>query len=221
MSEFLSVPSRNVVPAAGLSMDQAAMLEFLAIGAHGVRRADATPDDRVLIVGAGPIGMAAAIFALSREAEVSVLDLNNQRLAFCRDVLGVAHAVEARDGVEKHLAKLTDGAFYDVVIDAAGSPAAMEKSFDLVAHAGRYVLLSIVQARIGFVDPEFHKRETTLLSSRNATREDFVTVIAAIKAGKVPTGKLASHRAPLAAAAEAIPVWATQESGTIKALVEV
>jgi 2-desacetyl-2-hydroxyethyl bacteriochlorophyllide A dehydrogenase len=221
MCELLSVPARNVVAAAGLSLDQAAMLEFLAIGAHGVRRSQASAQDRVLVVGAGPIGIAAAIFAQARGAEVTALDFNKGRLAFCRDVLGVAQAVEAGSGARERLAEITAGDFYDVVIDATGSPAAMRAGFGLVAHGGRYVLLSIVQAEIGFDDPEFHKRETTLLSSRNATREDFATVAEAIRAGRVPTGRLATHRAPLAEAAAAIPLWARPETGTIKALVQV
>ena len=66
LCDFLAVPERNVVPVGDLSVDQAAMIEFLAISAHGVRRAALGDGDRVLVVGAGPIGMAALIFAKSR-----------------------------------------------------------------------------------------------------------------------------------------------------------
>ena len=221
MCEYLAVPAGNVVSAEGLTLDQAAMLEFLSIGAHGIRRSELSAGDRVLVAGAGPIGIAAAIFARARGAEVTVIDFNERRLAFCDEQLGIAHSVVAGSDVRERLARLTGGDFYDVVVDATGSPAAMEIGFGWVGHGGKYVLLSIVQAKISFDDPEFHKRETTLLSSRNATREDFATVLEAMKSGQVPSDALASHRAPLDAAAEAIPSWARPELGTIKALIEV
>jgi threonine dehydrogenase-like Zn-dependent dehydrogenase len=97
----------------------------------------------------------------------------------------------------------------------------MERGFGHVAHGGAYVLLGIVQGDVTFSDPEFHKRETTLLASRNATREDFEAVLAAIEAGRVPTAALNTHRAPLEAVPEAFPRWMSPEAGVVKALVEI
>jgi threonine dehydrogenase-like Zn-dependent dehydrogenase len=73
----------------------------------------------------------------------------------------------------------------------------MERGFRFVAHGGKYVLVSIVRDSISFADPEFHKRETTLLGSRNATMDDFQTVLAAMRAGRVPDRALNTHRLPL------------------------
>lgn len=221
LCEFLSVPEQNVVPAEGLTVDQAAMVEFLAIGAHGIRRGAPGEGDRVLVVGAGPIGIAATIFARLRGAHVSVLDLNPGRLAFSRDVLQADAAFEGGGDIDEQLKQATDGDFFDLVVDATGSPAAMRKGFSYVAHAGAYVLLSIVLGEIGFSDPEFHKRETTLLASRNATREDFEHVLASMRAGHVPTAALASHRGSLAEVPTLVPGWSRPEAGVIKALVEV
>ena len=221
LCEWLSVPEENVIPADGLSLDQAAMVEFLAIGAHGIRRGAPGPGDRVLVVGAGPIGIAATIFAKLRGAEVSVLDLHPGRLAFSRDVLKADAVFEGGGDIDDRLKRATGGDFFDLVVDATGSPAAMRKGFSYVAHAGAYVLLSIVRDEIGFSDPEFHKRETTLLASRNATREDFEHVLAAMQAGKVPSAALATHRGGLADVPALVPGWARPEAGVIKALVEV
>jgi 2-desacetyl-2-hydroxyethyl bacteriochlorophyllide A dehydrogenase len=218
--EYLAVPERNVVSAPGLGLDEAAMVEFLAIGAHGVQRSGAGPTSRVAVVGAGPIGIAAAIFAKARGAEVSVLDMNTQRLAFCKDKIGVNHAFEVSAGVDERLKAATDGDFFDIVLDATGNPKAMMKGFYYVGHGGTYVLLSIVRADITFNDPEFHKRETSLMGSRNATRHDFETVLNTIRDGKVPVAALASHRAGLDEAPSRIPAWSTPEAGVIKALVE-
>lgn len=221
MAEYLSVPVANLFPVEGLTLDQAAMVEFLAIGAHGIRRAGVAPEDRVLIVGGGPIGIAAAIFAQLRGAEVTMMDLRADRLAFAQAHLGIAQTVMASATAREGLEELTEGSFFDVVVDATGHAPSMCGGLAYVGHGGRYVLLSIVQADIAFPDPEFHKRETTLLASRNATAEDFRTVIAAIQAGQVPTSALATHRAPLAEGPAAIPLWARPESGVIKALLEV
>ena len=219
--EYIAVPERNVVPAAGLGLDEAAMVEFLAIGAHGIRRSGAGEASRVAVVGAGPIGIAAAIFAKARGAEVSVLDMNARRLAFCSDVIGVDHVLEVSPDIDARLKAATDGDFFDIVVDATGSPKAMMQGFSYVGHGGTYVLLSIVRGDITFNDPEFHKRETSLLGSRNATRQDFETVLDAMRAGKVPTAALASHRGGLDEAPSLIPAWSMPEAGVIKALVEI
>ena len=221
MAEYLAVPVANVIPAPNLSLDQAAMVEFLAIGAHGIRRATVTAEDRVLVVGAGPIGMAALIFARARGAAVTVMDLRADRLAFSRTALDATATVIASPEAEAELAALTEGEFFDVVIDATGHLPSMKRGLSFVGHGGRYALLSIVQDDIAFPDPEFHKRETTLLASRNALPEDFAEVIRQIEAGAVPTAALATHRAPLADAPEVMPVWSTAQAGVIKAILEV
>jgi 2-desacetyl-2-hydroxyethyl bacteriochlorophyllide A dehydrogenase len=197
-AEFISVPEAFVHSAEGLTLDQAAMLEFLAIGAHAARRGGVAPGDRVLVVGAGPIGMAALLFSRLRGAEVVAMDSRKERLDICRDHLGAMAGVQVGDGDEQELSRLTAGDFFDVVFDATGNPKAMERGFRFVAHGGRYVFVSIVKDSISFSDPEFHKRETTLLGSRNATMEDFRAVMDAMKANRIPWQALNTHRMRLA-----------------------
>jgi threonine dehydrogenase-like Zn-dependent dehydrogenase len=108
-----------------------------------------------------------------------------------------------------------------VVFDATGNQEAMEKSFEFVAHGGRYVLVGLIKGPITFMDPDFHRKEMTLFASRNATSEDFERVIAAIRNGDVPIDRLITHRTSLANAVRDIPVWAMQKTGLIKALVEI
>lgn len=194
LSEFISVPERFVRPATGLSLDQAAMLEFLAIGAHAVRRGVPGPGERVLVSGAGPIGIAVALFARLDGAVVTLLDPRADRLGFCRDQLGFHQTVQLGPEDADQLAALNAGEGFDLVFDATGNPAAMERGFSFVAHGGRYVLVSIVNSEIRFSDPEFHKRETTLLASRNAAPQDFERVHRAMVEGLLPSAALASHR---------------------------
>lgn len=221
LADYLSVPAHFVVPVDGLSLDQAAMIEFLSIGAHAVRRAEVEAGQHVLVVGAGPIGLAACLFSKLRGAHVTAVDTRDDRLAFARDAVEIDVAVPLSDETPARLADQTGGDFFDVVFDATGNPRAMETGFRYVAHGGKYTLISVVSADITFPDPEFHKRETTLLASRNATLEDFQTVIDAMRAGKVPTDAFASHRAKLDEIPDKLPRWIDPASGVIKALVEI
>jgi 2-desacetyl-2-hydroxyethyl bacteriochlorophyllide A dehydrogenase len=220
MVEYLSVPQQFVLKAEGLTLDQAAMTEFLAIGAHAVRRAAVEAGQSVLIVGAGPIGMAVAVFAVLNGGVVTMIDSRQDRLDFCRNELGVSHTVPLGEGDKDRLGELTDGDFFDAVFDATGNPKAMERGFSFVGHGGTYVLVSIVASDISFNDPEFHKRETTLLGSRNATLEDFEAVLEAQRAGRVPEA-LITHRMTLAEVPSCFADLTNPKAGVIKGMVEI
>lgn len=221
MADYVCVPEGNVAPAEGISLDQAALVEFLAIGAHAIRRAAPRNGDRILVVGAGPIGMGCMLFGKLRGAAVTALDLRQDRLEFCRARLGVDHAVAVSPKAGEVLSELTSGDFFDVVIDATGSAKSMTAGLNWVAHGGTYVLVGVVRETIGFSDPEFHKRETSLLGSRNATAEDFSTVVEAMRRGLAPAEAFVTHRASLDAAPAGFPAWIRPESGVIKALIEI
>lgn len=218
MCEYLSLPERLLFQADGISLDEAAMVEFLAIGAHAVERAGVGTGQRALVVGTGPIGVGVAIFAKQAGADVTVLDVRTDRLQFCARQLGVAHAVALGAGDEDRLRDITSGEYFPCVFDCTGSPRAMERGFSFVAHGGTYVLVSIVQGDIRFSDPEFHKREMSLLSSRNATLADFATVMAAMREGHVPTAAINTHRAPLWEVGQRMTEWTRPEAGTVKAI---
>ncbi|NTF45819.1 zinc-binding alcohol dehydrogenase family protein [Rhizobium rhizogenes] len=221
MTEFLCVPEQNVISAGKASLDEAAMIEFLAIGAHGVKRGGITAADRVLVVGAGPIGMSAIIFAKTRGADVTVMDMREDRLDFTVTSLSADRTLLANAEAEANAKRLTDGDFFDVVIDATGNAKAMQRGFGFVAHGGRYVLVSVVRDDITFSDPEFHKRETTLFASRNAQPDDFAEVVTQMENGRVPTAALNTHRGSLDDAPALFGKWLRPEAGVIKAILEV
>lgn len=221
MTEYLSLPEQFVFKADGISLDDAAMIEFLAIGAHAVRRAKLEKGQRILVVGAGPIGIAVTIFARLQGANVTVLDSRQDRLDFARDILHADHVIAVGEQDKDQLAAVSDGEFFHAVFDATGNIKAMERGLEFVAHGGTYVLVSIVRDTFSFADPEFHKRETSLLGSRNATAEDFEVVLDAMRAGHVPTKLLNTHRTTLDEFANVLPKWMDPAEGVIKAIVEV
>jgi 2-desacetyl-2-hydroxyethyl bacteriochlorophyllide A dehydrogenase len=220
LAQYVCVPERFVFSARGVSLNEAAMIEFLAIGAHAVRRSGLSSDQRVLVCGSGPIGIACALFAKLRGSEVAVIDLRPERLSLCKEQLGIDHALELSPDIEERLLSISNDDMFDVVFDATGNAAAMEAGFRYIAHGGTYVLVSVVSAKIAFSDPEFHKREATLMGSRNATAEDFEFVIECMRAGRIPTAHLHTHSAPLLELPARLTEWLNPDSRVIKALVE-
>jgi len=209
MTGVIAVPPQNLIQADGLSADACATVEFLAIGAHAVRRGQTAKGDRALIVGTGPIGMGAALFAKIAGADVSIYDRDAARCAAMASLL----EVEAVSEPPKES--------FSLVFDATGNTKAMERGFDFVAAGGRYVLVSVVRDPITFMDPDFHRKEMSLFGSRNATSADFARVIAAIRSGQVPIAKIITHRTTLAKAVLDLPRWAHEKDGLIKAMIEI
>lgn len=218
MTDLLALPEKNLVAADGLSADECATVEFLAIGAHAVRRGFVTERDRALVIGAGPIGLGAALFAQLSGARLTVMDIDPERLAAAKSLLGVSTILAGPDAAEAAKAA-TNGENFDVVFDATGNRNSMNIGFDFIAHGGRYVFVSVVKGPISFEDADFHRKEMTLFGSRNATSIDFDRVIQAIRDKRVPIDRIITHRTSLEKAAENIPAWATQKHGLIKALV--
>lgn len=222
MCELLAVPESAVIDAVGLSLDQAAMVEFLAIGAHAVRRAGVAEGESVAVIGAGPIGIAAALFARIAGAGLIVLaDTRAPRLAYARDHLGFGEGVVADEALGATLAGMTGGEMFDHVFDATGNIHAMRAGLNWVAHGGSYTLVGVCKDDLVFPDPEFHKRETTLVASRNALSVDFDHVIASIRSGAVPTDAIRTHTLTLDEAPTRLPQLIDEADSVLKAIITI
>jgi 2-desacetyl-2-hydroxyethyl bacteriochlorophyllide A dehydrogenase len=219
MVERVSLPESHLIKADGLTLDQAAMLEPLSIGAHAVRRSELRAGETALVIGAGPIGLGVMILAKQLGAKVIAMEINEERLAFCRKWAGVDHTVNALKHPKEKLAELTNSDFPTVVFDATGNARSMTDSFGLVAHGGKLVFVGLVKADIAFHDPDFHKRELTLMSSRNATKEDFDTVRSALKAGSIDIDRYITHRSSFEEMVDQFESWLKPESKVIKAMI--
>lgn len=221
MVEYLSVPSYSLIHGEGLSLDALALIEPLAIGAHAVRRAAIAKDEFVLVVGAGPIGLGTMEFVRAAGGKVIALDTNEARLKFCKETLKVAHIIKATDNdVMEQLRSITNGDMPTVVMDATGNLKAINNAFQYMSHGARYVLIGLQKGEIYFSHPEFHKREATLMSSRNATRSDFEYVISLIKRKEIDPTMFITHRVPFDQVRDEFKSWLNPASGVIKAMVE-
>lgn len=220
MREFIAVPDDKLVKSDGLDFDALALIEPLAIGAHAVSRVRITQDEFVLIAGAGPIGLGIMEFACIAGATVMAMDMNEDRLQFCRQQLNIGHTINpSKDDTLQALREITNGDMPTVVFDATGNLKAINNGINYLAHGGSYVLVGLQKEAMSFSHPEFHKRETTLMSSRNATRNDFLHVIDALKKGIVKPGNYITHRTAFTEVGERFSSWLDPKNKVIKAMV--
>jgi len=219
------VPARKLHPGNDLSYDQLALVETLAIGYRAVQRGNPKPGETVLVIGAGPIGLACLEFLkLMEGVNVIVMDMVQGRLDFCARNLGITCGILAKsDG--SHLADLeraTSGGLADVTIDATGSPRSMSTCFEFAAFTGRVVYVGITTLDIIFPHaPVFHRRELTLLASRNALPADFPVIIDLIRQGKINTGIWITHRIRFDEVSEKFDQFTDPNLGAIKAIIQV
>jgi alcohol dehydrogenase len=204
-----------------LAFEQLALVETLAIGCHATNRAAPQPGESCLIIGAGPIGLATLEFVKLTGAKVIVLDVTEQRLEFCRKVMGVAHTIKLSDNIEKELRDLTDGHLPDAVIDATGHSGSMSNAFGLITHGGRLVFVGITTDEVRFRHPVFHRPEGTLLCSRNALSADFTRIIGLIEQGRIDTRPWITHRTVFEELIDVFPSYTRPETGVIKAVVAI
>lgn len=220
MRERFVVPQNKLHRSEKLSFDQLALVETLGIGAHAVARAQIETGEWALVIGAGPIGLSVIQFALEAKAQVIVLDINENRLDFCRDQLGAQHTILAGENALAEIEELTHGDLPTVVFDATGNVISMQNAFQFVAPGGKLVFVGLVQADVTFNDPFFHRREITLFASRNATSADFGRIISLMENGVINTAPWITHRATFDDLIAEFPGWLDPSRGVIKAMLE-
>jgi threonine dehydrogenase-like Zn-dependent dehydrogenase len=221
MMEYISVPVSALLHGGDMSFDELALVEPLAIGAHGIRRAGVRPGEFVLVIGAGPIGLGIMEFGRIAGGHVIAMDVNDNRLNFCKDKLNVQHTINPlNEDVLQRLKEITNGDMPTVVIDATGNQKAINSAFLYMAHGARYVLVGLQKGELIVSHPEFHKREATLMSSRNATQEDFDHVMNCMKQKLVDPSTYITHRVQFDEVKSNFESWLDPKSGVIKAMVE-
>ncbi|MEE2658179.1 MAG: zinc-binding alcohol dehydrogenase family protein [Candidatus Latescibacterota bacterium] len=223
MRERITVPARKLHPSAELSLDQLALVETMGIGAHAVARAGLCAGESVLVVGAGPIGLATAQFAALAGTLVFLMELSDQRRAFAAshfDLAGTAAPADTMEQTCAALSELCGGDLPATVFDATGSKAAMAASFHYPAAGGRLVYVGFQLESLSFSNPDFHRRELSILASRNSTGGDFQRILKLMEEGRVDTSPWITHRAGYDRIAEKFPGWLDPAGGVVKAMLD-
>ncbi len=205
-----------------LSFEQLALVETLGIGCHATDRGSPGQGDHVLVIGAGPIGLATLEFTRLTGATITVMDMVPSRLEFCRENYGVAHTVLFKgDGSElSQMQEITDGDKYAVVTDATGNNRSMSGALEYVAHTGSLVYVGITTEQVSFKHPALHKPEMSIKGSRNALPSDFARIIRLIEDGTINTDPWITHRTSYEDVIGEFETFTRPESGVIKAVIE-
>ena len=218
MQEQITVPADILLPANNLTDNQMAIVEPLAIGAHAIRRADVQPGETVVVVGCGPIGIGIMKLAQIQGAKVIALDMNQDRLQYAKEVIGVDYIVNVNEDPVKQISEITNGDLATVVFDASGHKGALESGPSYMAHGGKFVLVGLSKGELTYTHPAIHAKETTLLCSRNATVADFEHVINILD--QFPTDSFITHNVHFTDMKVNFDSWLQPSTGVIKATVQ-
>jgi threonine dehydrogenase-like Zn-dependent dehydrogenase len=217
---------RFVVPAAALftcadaDLDALALVETLGIGWHAVRRAEAAAGQLALVVGAGPVGLAVGLALLRRGARVVITDASEARLATARTLLP-AEALSAGDNMSARLAEHAAGERPSLVFDVTGNRHSMESSLALVAFSGSLVLVGHTTGPLTFENPVLHRREITIIASRNANAEDWSQLLPLVASGELDAAAWVGRRTTLELAPAQLGDWGRAAGAVLKSMVDV
>lgn len=220
MQEYFVREAKDVFVTNGLSPEQTALIEPLAIGSHAIERANTKPDDIVFVVGAGPIGITVITMGILKGANFIVTDINENRLEFVKNNYPGVNVLKADENLINNVRSLNNGKLPTVVIDATGNSQSMQKCFDYVTHGGTIVYVGLFIGNVVFFDPLFHAKEITLKSSRNALPEDFKKIIRLMRSGHIKVEHLVTNRLHFDSLTESFTKLYDPDTHVIKAIVE-
>lgn len=223
LCEKFRIRADKLHPSKKLTYEQLALVETLAIGCHATDRGAPQKGDHVLIIGAGPIGLATLEFTRLTGATITLMDMVQSRLDFCRAKYGIPHTLLFKgDGSElEEMKSITGGDMYAVVTDATGNKHSMSNALRYAAHTGTLVYVGITTEEVSFTHPTLHRPELTLKGSRNALPADFGRIIRLIEDGTIDTIPWITHRTPFDRMVQEFEAFTRPETGVIKAIVEV
>lgn len=220
MREFLTIPWQKVIPAAGLSVKECALIEPLSVGFHAVDRGQVTDLDIVMVIGCGMIGIGAIIRSVLRGATVIAVDMDDEKLALVR-TLGVKYTINSKtENVHERLQTFTQGFGPDVVIEAVGSSVTYVMAVEEVAFTGRVVCIGYAKSDVTFQTKLFVQKELDIRGSRNALPADFRAVIHYLQQGKCPKESFISKVIPPEEALSALQAWSANPGKVFRILVE-
>lgn len=192
--EYFTIPVERVYDGKGMDPKTLAAIEPFCISYHGVSRANVKEGDNVLVVGAGTIGVLAAIAAKAKGAKVTISDVSEGKLKMAEE-FGVDGTLlnDSQENFDKRVAELTNGEGFDVTIEAVGLPSTFQNCIDACAFGGRMVLIGVGKKNLDFNFTLIQKKELNVYGSRNALKKDFLELIDIVNAGKAPLHKIITN----------------------------
>lgn len=220
LQEYFAAPAKHFlkIPSSA-APEEIAMLEPLTIGAHAVGKLELQPGDRVLVIGAGPIGVSCAVNAQSFGAVVTMADTNALRRQFVEKQFGLACLDPLAADYAAQVEAVTDADLFDAVIDTTAAKISMENSWKWITNGGKIVFVGICGGTLELDGKSFHAREPSLYVTRNATVSDFQRVVTLWQKKELDPRRFVTHTAPFPQAASEILRWMRPEAGVFKGII--
>lgn len=219
--EYIVMPVERIYDGKGLSAKELALVEPFTISYHALHRAKIKPGDKVLVVGAGPIGLFALIAAKAQGAEVYVADVLDGRLekALKFGADGVINS--GKNDIKEEAMKVTDGNGFDVCVEACGLSVTFLACIDCAAFAANIILIGNGKKETTFLHSILLKKELNVYGSRNSYASDFEAVIDLIAGKTVNVLDMVSAVYPIDEAADAFKALANNDGSLAKVLIQI
>lgn len=219
--EYIVMPVERIYDGRGLSAEQLALVEPFTIGYHALHRAKVKQGDRVLVIGAGPIGLFALIAAKAQGAEVTVADVLDGRLEKAKH-FGAAHVINSKaSDIREEALRITEGDGFDVCVEACGQDVTFLNCIDCAAFAANIILIGNGKKETTFLHSILLKKELNVFGSRNSYPSDFADVIDLIASGKVDVNDMVSAVYPVDRVAEAFDALVHNDGSLSKVLIRI
>ncbi|WP_411678303.1 zinc-binding alcohol dehydrogenase family protein [Caproicibacter sp.] len=185
--EYFTMPADRLFDGEGIPPRQLALIEPFSIGYHGVKRADVKSGDKVLVVGAGTIGVLAAVSALLMGGEVYLSDIDPAKLEYVNTNFDFAGTLlnDSSEHFQEQVRSITNHNGFDVTVEAVGQPSTFQNCVDAAAYGGRVVQIGVGKKSLEFNFTVIQKKELNIFGSRNARNDDFRHLIRAVGDGKL------------------------------------
>lgn len=185
-AEYITMPVQRLIASGGLPAKTLALIEPFCIGRHGIHRADVRKGDTVLVMGAGTIGVLAALAAKAAGGKVYVSDISEKKLEYAMR-FGFAGSLLNRgaESLVQETQTLTNGCGFDVTVEAVGLPSTLQACLDCVAFGGRVAVIGVGKHNIDLDFTVIQKKELNIFGSRNALTEDFEALIRDVREQKI------------------------------------
>ncbi len=213
MRDRIHLPASHVYKCRRLPAAQIPLVETLAVGHHAVGRAAAQPADRALVAGAGPIGLSVIEFLKLAGADIGVIEKIPERLDFARRNFGLTRCYPSHQEAQQEEPSW-------LVFDCTGDRGSMEASIQRLQHGGRLIFVGLINDHVSLFDPDLHRREATILSSRNSTPADMLSVLDHMESGRIDVAAWPTEIARPDAMNGRFPVWLRREAGIVKAVID-
>lgn len=220
LQEYFAAPAKQFLKMPhSATPEEISLVEPLTIGAHAIGKLDLQPQDQLLVIGAGPIGVSCAVNARCLGVHVTLADTSQSRRTFVEHQFGFRCLDPLMEDYTAEVSRITGGELFDAVVDTTAAKISMENSWKWITNSGKIVFVGICGKTLELDGKAFHAREPSLYVSRNSTAADFQHVITLLQSGELDPRQFVTHTAPFPQVAAEILRWMAPEAGVFKGVI--